>query len=235
MSGKLHVSHQFLQGKNAQILGIIDLYHYCPSWANCLRSTFETSWLSTLKINILSPHNNGVSRMASLQLVPWCLPLTNDFDFSSRDMISALCSLTTVRHLIQYHTKLREYNVHPLILRWLVHYLSRCTQYVCVNGASSDILPVTSGVPQGSVLGPLLFTVYINDITAVSLSEGSILLYADDSMLYRPIHAVDDYDHLLCSWTNDSLLRYNHLKCKYNYGHLPEEAAISAYCTTDSC
>ena len=49
-------------------------------------------------------HNNGVSRVVSLQLVPCCLPPTNGLDFSSRDMISALCSLTTVRHSIQYHT-----------------------------------------------------------------------------------------------------------------------------------
>jgi len=51
---------------------------------------------------------------------------------------------------------------------------------VCVNGSSSDVLPVTSGVPQGSVLGPLLFIFYINDITMVQLSDGTMSLYADD-------------------------------------------------------
>ncbi len=137
-------------------------------------------------------------------------------------MISVRFSLTIVRHLIRYHTgcyyiKVQDYDVHPHTLRWLAHYLSKRTQYVCVNGSSSDILPAPSGVPQGSVLGPLLFFAYINDITTVPLSDGSRLLCADDSMLYCPIHTLDDYDQLqldiskLCTWTNNHLLQYNYM------------------------
>ena len=67
---------------------------------------------------------------------------------------------------------------------------------LCVNGLSSDILPVSSGVPQGSVLGPLLFIIYIDDITDLQLSDGSMTLYADGIMLYHPIYTPADYSLL---------------------------------------
>ena len=96
---------------------------------------------------------------------------------------------------------------------------SNRSQYVCVNGSSSDVLPVTSGVPQGSVLSPLLFIFYINDITLVPLSDGTMSLYADDLMLYRPIQSATDYHFYiidnLCVWSDDNLLKFNSRKCKY--------------------
>jgi len=58
-------------------------------------------------------------------------------------------------------------------------------QYVCVNNSSSDILPVYSGLLQGSVLE--LFIVYVNDVTMIPLSDGTMSLYVDDNVLYRPI------------------------------------------------
>ena len=85
-----------------------------------------------------------------------------------------------------------------------------------MNGSSSYVLPVTSGVPQGSVLSPLLFIFYINDIKLVPLS-----LYADDLMLYRPIQSATDYHFLqmyidnLCVWSDDNLLKFNGRKCKH--------------------
>ena len=61
---------------------------------------------------------------------------------------------------------------------------------MCVyNGVSSTMLPVKSGVPQRSVIGPLLFIFYVNDITTTPLSSGTLSFFADDLLLYRPIRS----------------------------------------------
>ena len=84
-----------------------------------------------------------------------------------------------------------------------------------MDGSSSEVLPVSSGVPQGSVLGPILFIIYIDGITKVALTAGNLSLFADDILLYRPIQNIEDFAFLqndvtkLCSWTNDNLLDFN--------------------------
>ena len=67
-----------------------------------------------------------------------------------------------------------------------------CQQRVVVKGEASDWLTVTSGVPQGSLLGALFFIVYINDLPRVISKDSSIALYADDSKMYRLISTQED-------------------------------------------
>ena len=74
--------------------------------------------------------------------------------------------------------------------RWIIDFLVNRTQQVVVNGSKSERGMAKSGVPQGTVLGPLLFLIYINDTESQITS--SIHLFADDSALYRPIYSESD-------------------------------------------
>lgn len=76
------------------------------------------------------------------------------------------------------------------MITWIREYLSLRSQYVVVNGAESGVASVTSGVPQGSVLGPLLFLIFINDLPDTIAS--SIRLFADDLIIYREVTSVAD-------------------------------------------
>ena len=78
--------------------------------------------------------------------------------------------------------KLRAYGISGKILKWIENFLSGRTQRVVIDGILSDPLPVLSGVPQGSVLGPLLFLVFIIDLLDGIYSGGKI--FADDSKLF---------------------------------------------------
>ena len=77
--------------------------------------------------------------------------------------------------------KLESFGIRGNLLNWFRSYLLGRRHRVVINGKVSDYLPVTSGVPQGSVLGPLLFLIYINDMPNCISRETSLPLFADDS------------------------------------------------------
>ena len=68
-------------------------------------------------------------------------------------------------------------------LQWFKSYLNERSQYVTVNGHASEMLPITCGIPQGSVPGPLLFLIYVNDLPNASKLL-SFYLFADDTSIY---------------------------------------------------
>ena len=117
--------------------------------------------------------------------------------------------------------KLAGIGLNPYIIRWIKSYLTDRKQFVVVDGSSSESLQVLSGVPQGSVLGPLLFVVYINDVVQQISNQSKINLFADDIALYRIIRSPDDYIFLqsdvnaVSSCLTSKYLNLNISKCCY--------------------
>ena len=119
-------------------------------------------------------------------------------------------------------TKLQQIGIPDHMLVWISNYLTDRSQKVVVNGATSESMPVLSGVPQGSVLGPLLFLIYIDGITSIPISSYTkIVLYADDLLLFRPISQQEDFTTLqrdimaIEQWVLDNHLTFNTSKCSY--------------------
>ena len=88
-------------------------------------------------------------------------------------------------------SKLAHYGIRGNILAWIRNFLIARSQAVVVDGQTSSPIDVTSGVPQGSVLGPLLFLLYINDLPE-SVTNLSSSLFDDDSIISRNIKSKDD-------------------------------------------
>ena len=88
----------------------------------------------------------------------------------------------TVNHSILLR-KFEHYVIWDIALQWFKSYLDNRKQYVYINGEASQLKDVTCGVPQGSVLGPLLFLIYINDLPNISKVLW-LFLFADDTNIY---------------------------------------------------
>ena len=113
--------------------------------------------------------------------------------------------------------KLEHYGIRDGNLAWVTDWLTGRTQRVVLDGECSNDAPVLSGVPQGTVLGPLMFILYINDINANT--NCSIRLFADNCLLYRIVNSTSDASHLqwdlnqLCRWADDWQMDFNPSKC----------------------
>ena len=88
--------------------------------------------------------------------------------------------------------KLQHYGVTGKTNEWIKSRLCQCQQRVVLDGSTSSDSEVLSGVPQGTVLGPLMFLLYVNDIGNNVSSQTSIKLFADDCLLYRAINSSSD-------------------------------------------
>ena len=134
------------------------------------------------------------------------------FDFSK--------AFDSVNHDILLLKLKQQFGINGRLLKFLVDYLSNRQQCVVIGGEKSEFRDVTSGVPQGSILGPLLFVMFINDMINCVTDGTNIALYADDTKIWREIIHWDDHIMLqndinnLYQWSLENKMYFNLDKCK---------------------
>ena len=173
----------------------------------------------------LDPRQHGFlgGRSCTTQLIPFTHNLAQALDARARvdvvyfDFSRAFDSCN--HDLILSKLKL-GFGVNGKLLGLIRSYLKGRCQKVVIDGESSDILPVASGVPQGSILGPILFVLFIDDIFNEPLPGTNISLYADDTKIWRRIDSMSDHIALqksidaLYDWSIRNRMRFHPAKCQ---------------------
>ena len=126
----------------------------------------------------------------------------------------------SVNHDLILHKLKYIYGIDGRMLKFLRSYLHERKQRVVLDNHMSDEVKVLSGVPQGSILGPLLFVLFINDIYANIDANTNIELYADDTKIWRQIDSNHDCEilqndiNLLYKRATDNKMKFHPGKCK---------------------
>jgi len=130
------------------------------------------------------------------------------------DFMKAFDTVSHQRLLFQ----LKNYGINTKICEWVKSFLTGRKQAVKINSSISEWHEVTSGIPQGSVLGPILFVIFINDLP--DCVNSSPYMFADDTKIYREIRSINDRNMLqndldkLFNWSCNSRLKFHPGKCK---------------------
>ena len=159
-----------------------------PQFSKILEKLFLTRIKSFLCVNnILSSSQYGFrtnlsTSLAVMELIEEITNATDNKKHAIGVFIDLKKAFDTVDHRILIK-KLEHYGVRGAASDWLKSYLSNRKQFVNIDGCSSELLDVICGVPQGSILGPTLFILYVNDICNVS-NLVKFILFADDTNVF---------------------------------------------------
>ena len=152
----------------------------------------------------------------TLDYVGSCLDSGGHIDMIYIDMSKAF---DKVNHGLLIQKLQKDYGFGRNLLRWFQCYLENRKQRVTVLGATSDLLPVTSGVPQGSILGPALFLLYVNDLPN-NVKSSRVAMFADDTKVFKAVQSPNDALMLqediknLENRSPESGLQFKKTKCK---------------------
>lgn len=178
--------------------------------------------LYTVAAPIISEYQHGFMRHRSTTTNLMCYVTSLSREIESGNQVDAVYvdfakAFDTVPHILIID-KLKRIGYPDWLTEWIFSYLSARTAQVVVNSSRSRQINVTSGVPQGSVLGPLLFNIFVNDL-CLCLSSFK-LSFADDLKFYRIIRssldcfALQEDINTLLIWCSDNGMRVNNDKCK---------------------
>jgi len=139
--------------------------------------------------------------MALLKLVDQITEKLNNKQFTIGIFIDLSKAFDTIDHKILI-SKLQHYGIRGIALEWFKSYLTNRHQYVNIGESNSSMQHVSCGIPQGSILGPMLFIIYINDITFAS-KIADLIMFADDTNLFYSHVNLD----VLCNVINNDLCK----------------------------
>jgi hypothetical protein len=176
--------------------------------------------------NVLHPHQFGfrANYSTSLALAHVVSSLLTKVK-STKSTVLCLLDLKKAFDLVNHNlllTKLSKYGIRGLPLQWLGSYLDNRSQRTRVNNILSDARPISAGVPQGSILGPLLFILFINDVFQFNSINAEIYLYADDTAIIFSADSdimlqvvIDNFFKNYCLWCDNNCIILNPSKSNF--------------------
>ena len=168
-------------------------------------------------------HGFLFGKSCGTQLIGFCDSLALSLNKNSRsDVIyfDFAKAFDSVNHDIIINKLKYQFNIDGYLLGFIINYLKNRIQSVVLGSLTSSTKPVISGVPQGSILGPTLFVLFINDITENLDPKTNILMYADDTKIWREINCEEDHHVLqrdidsLMDWALTNCMKFHPSKCK---------------------